>query len=56
MHICWGALAGLNHHFGIPKYDLPEKMFGVFPHKVLQKNVQLLRGFDDRFYAPHSRH
>ena len=56
MHICWGALAGLHYHFGIPKYDLPEKMFGVFPHAVLQKNVQLLRGFDDRFYAPHSRH
>lgn len=56
MHICWGALAGLNYHFGIPKYDLPEKMFGVFPHEVLQKNVQLLRGFDDCFYAPHSRH
>ena len=56
MHICWGALAGLHYHFGIPKYDLPIKMFGVFPHAVLQKNVQLLRGFDDCFYAPHSRH
>lgn len=54
MHICWGALAGLYYHFGIPKYDLPEKMFGVFLHDVLQKNVQLLRGFDDCFYAPHS--
>lgn len=55
MHICWGALAGLYYHFDIPKYDLPEKMFGIFEHKVQQKNIQLLRGFDDCFYAPHSR-
>jgi homoserine O-succinyltransferase len=55
LHICWGALAGLYHHFGIPKYDLPEKVFGVFLHEVKQKNVQLLRGFDDCFYGPHSR-
>ena len=56
IHLCWGALAGLYYHFGVRKVHLPEKMFGVFPHAVLQKNVQLLRGFDDRFYAPHSRH
>jgi homoserine O-succinyltransferase/O-acetyltransferase len=55
-YICWGAQAGLYHHFGIPKYPLPEKMFGVFPHQANYKNVPLLRGFDDTFYAPHSRH
>jgi homoserine O-succinyltransferase/O-acetyltransferase len=55
-HICWGAQAGLYHWYGIPKYPLPAKQFGVFPHRVLQKNVKLLRGFDDVFYAPHSRH
>ncbi len=55
-HICWGAQAGLYHHYGIPKYPLQEKMFGVFKHKVNKKNVMLLRGFDDEFYAPHSRH
>lgn len=56
LHICWGAQAGLYYHYGIPKHDLPKKMFGVFLHKVLKKNVKLLRGFDDSFYAPHSRH
>ncbi len=55
LHICWAALAGLYYHHNIPKYDLDRKMFGIFPHKVLQKNVQLLRGFDDVFLAPHSR-
>jgi homoserine O-succinyltransferase len=55
-HICWGAQAGLYHWYGIPKYPLPAKQFGAFPHRVLQKNVKLLRGFDDLFYAPHSRH
>jgi homoserine O-succinyltransferase len=55
-HICWGAQAGLYHHFGVPKYQLPAKMFGVFPHTVNKKNVRLLRGFDDVFFAPHSRH
>ncbi len=55
-YICWGAQAALNHHFGIPKYPLPEKQFGVFAHKVTLKNTKLLRGFDDIFYAPHSRH
>jgi homoserine O-succinyltransferase len=55
-HMCWGAQAGLYHHYGIPKYPLKEKMFGVFPHSVSKKNVKLLRGFDDVFYVPHSRH
>jgi len=55
-HICWGAQAALYHHYGIPKYQLPEKMFGIFPHRVTKKNQKLLRGFDDIFYAPHSRH
>jgi len=54
--ICWGAQAGLYHFYGIPKYPLPSKMFGVFPHYARRKNVPLLRGFDDVFYAPHSRH
>lgn len=56
LHICWGAQAGLYYHYGIPKYVLSQKMFGVFPHKVLQHNHQLVRGFDDVFYVPHSRH
>ncbi|MCH3964983.1 MAG: homoserine O-succinyltransferase [Clostridium sp.] len=55
-HICWGAQAGLYYHFGIPKYPLDKKLFGVFPHTITRKNVKLLRGFDDLFYAPHSRH
>ena len=56
MHICWGAQAGLYYHYGIPKYELPQKVFGVFDHKVLKPSSPLFRGFDDRFYAPHSRH
>jgi len=56
IHICWGAQAGLYHHYGIPKHVLPEKMFGVFEHYVTKKNTMLLKGFDDRFYAPHSRY
>ncbi len=55
-HICWGAQAALYHHFGIKKYILPEKMFGVFKHKVLLPREPLFRGFDDLFSAPHSRH
>ncbi len=55
-HICWGAQAGLYHHYGVPKYPLEKKMFGVFPHKVSKLYTKLLRGFDDVFYAPHSRH
>ena len=56
LHICWGAQAGLYYHDGIPKYELPQKVFGVFDHKVLKPSSPLFRGFDDRFYAPHSRH
>ncbi len=56
LHICWGAQAALFYHYGIPKYSLPEKLFGVFQHVVLKKSSPLFRGFDDRFYAPHSRH
>lgn len=56
LHICWGAQVGLYHHFGVPKHHLDKKMFGVFKHKVNNKNVPLLRGFDDEFYVPHSRH
>lgn len=56
LHICWGAQAALYHHYGIPKYPLPEKLFGIFPHRVEYKHPILLRGFDDIFMAPHSRH
>lgn len=56
LHICWGAQAGLYYHYGIPKYPLPQKLFGVFPHRVEYKHAILLRGFDDVFMAPHSRH
>ena len=55
-HICWGAQAGLYYHYGIQKYPLPDKMFGVFKHKADYKHAILLRGFDDEFWAPHSRH
>jgi len=55
-HICWGAQAGLYHHYGIKKYPLEKKMFGVFPHTVNEKYVKLFRGFDDVFYVPQSRH
>ncbi len=57
MHICWGAMAGLYYHYGVPKYDLPEKAFGIFEHSMTySKPVKLFRGFDDVFYVPHSRH
>ncbi len=55
-HICWGAQAGLYYHYGVPKYELPEKMFGVFDHKVEHASSILFRGFDEVFRAPHSRH
>jgi len=55
-HICWGAQAGLYHHFGIPKYQLDKKLFGIFPHKADYKRSILFRGFDDVFMVPHSRH
>ena len=56
LHICWGAQAGLYYHYGIPKYVLPQKVFGVFDHQVLKPSSPLFRGVADRFYAPHSRH
>lgn len=55
-HICWGAQAGLYYHYGVKKHPLPEKLFGVFPHTADYARSILLRGFDDVFYAPHSRH
>ena len=55
-HICWGAQAGLYHHYGVKKYPLEKKLFGVFPHKVEYKRSILFRGFDDTFMVPHSRH
>ena len=55
-HICWGAQAGLYYHYGINKYPLDKKMFGVFEHKVNYKKSILFRGFDDKFFVPHSRH
>jgi len=55
-HICWAAQAALYYHYGINKYPLDKKLFGVFPHQVEYKNPILFRGFDDTFMAPHSRH
>ncbi len=56
LHICWGAQAALYHHFGIPKIALPEKLFGIYRHHVKHRSTPLVRGFDDIFCAPHSRH
>ena len=50
-HICWGAQAGLYYHYGIPKYQLDEKMFGIFPHRSLDNFHPLLRGLDETFYS-----
>lgn len=55
-HICWGAQAALYYHYGIVKHLLPEKLSGVYAHRVVHKNPILLRGFDDEFFVPHSRH
>ena len=55
-HICWGAQAGLYYHYGINKYPMDEKVFGIFTHSVLKPHCKLLRGFDDEFLVPHSRH
>ena len=55
-HICWGAQAGLYYHYGIPKYQMDSKLFGVYPHTADYKRSILLRGFDDIFWVPHSRH
>ena len=56
MFICWGAQAGLYHYYGVPKYKLPAKMFGVFNHHINNPKIPLIRGFDEEFQAPHSRH
>ncbi|WP_018756191.1 homoserine O-acetyltransferase MetA [Paenibacillus terrigena] len=56
MHICWASQAGLYYHFGVPKYSLEEKCFGVYPHVITTPNISLLRGFDEQFYVPQSRH
>ncbi len=55
-HICWAAQAGLYYHYGVRKYELPEKIFGIFKHRTIHKKTPLVRGFDDVFMAPHSRH
>ncbi len=55
-HVCWGAMAGLYYHYGIKKTMLDEKLFGVFPHKVERRSSIMMRGFDDVFMIPHSRH
>ena len=56
MHICWGAQAGLYYHYGVQKQPLAQKLFGVYPHRADYKRSILMRGFDDIFWAPHSRH
>jgi homoserine O-succinyltransferase len=56
MYVCWAAQAGLHYHYGIPKYPLKNKMFGVFDHQISNKKIPIFRGFDDIFKAPHSRH
>ncbi|MBE7053502.1 MAG: homoserine O-succinyltransferase [Ruminococcaceae bacterium] len=56
LHICWAAQAGLYYHYGIPKYNTDKKVFGIFKHKVRYKKAMLMRGFDEVFFAPHSRH
>lgn len=55
-HICWGAQAGLYYHYGLKKVLLPQKLFGVYEHRVMNRKVPLVRGFDDTFLIPHSRH
>ena len=55
LHLCWGAQAALYHHYGIEKRDLGYKLFGLYRHKVMNRKIPLVRGFDDQFYAPHSR-
>lgn len=55
-HICWGAQAGLYHHYGVDKHELPAKLSGVYEHRVIKPSSPLVRGFDDRFYAVHSRY
>jgi len=56
LHICWGAQAALYYHYGIDKYDLSKKCFGIFKHRVRDRTIKLVQGFNDEFFAPHSRH
>ncbi|PGT83092.1 MULTISPECIES: homoserine O-acetyltransferase MetA [Bacillaceae] len=56
LHICWGAQAGLYHHYGVNKYQLDKKCFGIFEHEIVDPTVKLVRGFDDLYFVPHSRH
>ena len=56
LHLCWGAQGALYYHYGIRRYFLDKKLFGVFSHQVIEPTSRLMRGFDDEFYAPHSRH
>lgn len=56
LHICWGAQAGLYYHYGLNKELLPEKLFGIYEHKIMNRKIPLVRGFDDYFLVPHSRH
>ncbi|HJA07368.1 MAG TPA: homoserine O-succinyltransferase [Candidatus Mediterraneibacter pullicola] len=56
LHLCWGAQAGIYHHYGINKTELPKKLSGVYRHRVRNRKIPLVRGFDDVFMAPHSRH
>ena len=56
LHICWGAQAGLYYHFGLDKVLLPKKLFGIYEHRVMNRKIPLVRGFDDYFLIPHSRH
>ena len=56
LYICWAAQAGLYHHYGIPKYPLDKKMFGIFKHTIANPELPIFRGFDDEFHVPHSRH
>lgn len=56
LYICWGAQAGLYYHYGIQKHPLERKLFGIYPHRVMNRKIPLVRGFDDIFMAPHSRH
>lgn len=56
LHVCWGAQAGIYYHYGVPKYEMPKKLSGVYLHNVVKPSSPLVRGFDDQFYAPHSRY
>jgi homoserine O-succinyltransferase len=56
LYICWAAQAGLYHYYGVPKYPLPKKMFGIFEQHTLEPKMPIFRGFDDKFMMPHSRH